>query len=233
MLFWSAYVVLFLHCLNYFHRDKYLTVKVLLQEYLPRTFEPEIPRKKTKESSRKRWKQLGNPSGAVRRLMNTLKVDGLTRALTRQLFFVLVLSFSFGFIVVVGCCWFLTRFASSPGRFLRVPGSEPIHLDMEKLLLLSVSKEYLDFTGKIEKSLPYKILLCLFFRLLFFLGFVLLLNGEFPIIPFGGPPGVRSALAGTTVETYDNRLRFSVRVCKFINKSGFWTFPAGCTLSYI
>ena len=45
---------------------------------------------------------------------------------------------------------------SSPGRLLRVPGSEPIHLDLEKLFLLSVSKEKLDFRGKIEKNLPYE-----------------------------------------------------------------------------
>ena len=28
-----------------------------------------------------------------------------------------------------------------------IPGSEPIHLDLEKLFLLSVSKEFVDFRG--------------------------------------------------------------------------------------
>ena len=45
---------------------------------------------------------------------------------------------------------------SSPAGFARIPGSEPIHLDLEKLFLLSVSKENLDFRGEIEKNLPYK-----------------------------------------------------------------------------
>ena len=31
------------------------------------------------------------------------------------------------------------------GGFVKVPGYEPIHLDLEKLFLLSVSKENLDF----------------------------------------------------------------------------------------
>ena len=48
-------------------------------------------------------------------------------------------------------------FFSSPAGFARIPGSEPIHLDLEKLFLLSVSKENLDFRGKNEKNLPYKI----------------------------------------------------------------------------
>ena len=34
---------------------------------------------------------------------------------------------------------------SSPAAFARIPGSEPIHLDLEKLFLLSVSKENFDF----------------------------------------------------------------------------------------
>ena len=41
---------------------------------------------------------------------------------------------------------------SSPAGFARIPGSEPIHLDLEKLFLLSVSKENLDFRSKIEKN---------------------------------------------------------------------------------
>ena len=44
------------------------------------------------------------------------------------------------------------------GRFVQVPGLEPTHLDLEKLFLLSVSKENLDFRCKIEKHLPYEIL---------------------------------------------------------------------------
>ena len=56
----------------------------------------------------------------------------------------------------------LDRIFSSPAGCARIPGSEPIHLDLEKLFLLSVSKENLDFRPKIEKSLPYKILFFLF-----------------------------------------------------------------------
>ena len=41
---------------------------------------------------------------------------------------------------------------SSPAGFARIPGSEPIHLDLEKLFLLSVSKENLDFRGKHRKN---------------------------------------------------------------------------------
>ena len=37
--------------------------------------------------------------------------------------------------------------------FVKVPGYEPIHLDLEKLFLLSVSKENLDFRGKYMKNL--------------------------------------------------------------------------------
>ena len=32
--------------------------------------------------------------------------------------------------------------------FVKIPGYEPIHLDLEKLFLLSVSKENLDFRSK-------------------------------------------------------------------------------------
>ena len=42
------------------------------------------------------------------------------------------------------------------GGLVQVPGSEPIHLDLEKLFLLSVSKENFDFRWKSEKNLPYK-----------------------------------------------------------------------------
>ena len=41
------------------------------------------------------------------------------------------------------------------GRFVKVPGYEPIHLDMEKLFLLSVSKENLDVRGRNEKNIHY------------------------------------------------------------------------------
>ena len=44
------------------------------------------------------------------------------------------------------------------GGFVRGPGLEPTHLDLEKLFLLSVSKENLDFKRKHEKILPYEIL---------------------------------------------------------------------------
>ena len=37
-----------------------------------------------------------------------------------------------------------------------IPGYEPVELDLEKLLLLSVSKEHLDFRRRHEKNLPYK-----------------------------------------------------------------------------
>ena len=55
---------------------------------------------------------------AVRRLMNTLKVDGLTRALTRQLFFALGPSFSLGFVGIVGFCLFFLGFAIKTRNFL-------------------------------------------------------------------------------------------------------------------
>ena len=59
---------------------------------------------------------------------------------------------------------------------------EPTHLDLEKLFLLSVSKENLDFRRKIEKNLPYKISkFSIFLLCWFFLGFAI-----FPIIPFWG-----------------------------------------------
>ena len=50
---------------------------------------------------------------------------------------------------------------SSPVGFLKIPGSEPVQLDLEKLFLLSVSKENLDLRGNIEKHIPYNIL-CFF-----------------------------------------------------------------------
>ena len=37
------------------------------------------------------------------------------------------------------------------------PGSESIQFDMEKLFLIAVSKENLDFIGKIQKNIPYNI----------------------------------------------------------------------------
>ena len=37
-------------------------------------------------------------------------------------------------------------FLSSSGGFFRLPGSEAIQLDLEKLLVLAVSKEHLDFS---------------------------------------------------------------------------------------
>ena len=44
-----------------------------------------------------------------------------------------------------------TLFIPSNGGFATVPGSEPIHLDLEKLFLLSVSKESLDVRGNFRK----------------------------------------------------------------------------------
>ena len=41
---------------------------------------------------------------------------------------------------------------SSPAGCFQIPESEPIHLDLEKLFLLSVSKENLDFRRNIEKK---------------------------------------------------------------------------------
>ena len=46
---------------------------------------------------------------------------------------------------------------SSPAGFARIPGSEPIHLDLENLFLLSSSKESFDFRCKSEKNLPFKL----------------------------------------------------------------------------
>ena len=53
------------------------------------------------------------------------------------------------------------------------PGSEPVQLDLEKLFLLAVSKENLDFKRKIRKNLSYKILKFEKFRFLFFWRFQL------------------------------------------------------------
>ena len=41
--------------------------------------------------------------------------------------------------------------------FVKIPGYEPVELDLEKLFLLSVSKENFDSRGNNEKILPYKI----------------------------------------------------------------------------
>ena len=53
-----------------------------------------------------------------------------------------------GFSDRVGNCFIL-----DVGGFVKIPGSEPIHLDLEKLFLLSLPKENLDFRGQIEKNL--------------------------------------------------------------------------------
>ena len=45
---------------------------------------------------------------------------------------------------------------SNCARFSWIPGSEPIHLDLEKLFLLSDSMENLNLYGKIEISEPEK-----------------------------------------------------------------------------
>ena len=41
-----------------------------------------------------------------------------------------------------------SSFILNVGGFVQVPGYEPTHLDLEKLFLLSVSKENLDFRRK-------------------------------------------------------------------------------------
>ena len=49
---------------------------------------------------------------------------------------------------------FLILLISNSARFSRIPGPEPIHLDLEKLFLLSDSMENLKSNGKIEISEP-------------------------------------------------------------------------------
>ena len=56
---------------------------------------------------------------------------------------------------VLNICF--SSFIIKVGGFVKVPGYEPVHLDLEKLFLLSVSKENLDLSSKNEKNLPYKI----------------------------------------------------------------------------
>ena len=51
---------------------------------------------------------------------------------------------------------FLIVLISNSARFSWIPGSEPIHLDLEKLFLLSDSMENLKFNGKFEISEPEK-----------------------------------------------------------------------------
>ena len=48
------------------------------------------------------------------------------------------------------------KIQNDSARFSWIPGSEPVHLDLEKLFLLSDSMENLKFTGKIEISEPEK-----------------------------------------------------------------------------
>ena len=52
---------------------------------------------------------------AVRRLMNTFKVDGLTRSLTRQLLNEVFISISLGFIGVLSFCCFFIGFVIKSG----------------------------------------------------------------------------------------------------------------------
>ena len=47
---------------------------------------------------------------------------------------------------------------SFPAGFAGIPGSELTQLDLEKLFLLSVSKEHIVFETKQEKNLPCNIL---------------------------------------------------------------------------
>ena len=48
------------------------------------------------------------------------------------------------------------KFEKLFARFSWIPGSEPIHLDLEKLFLLSDSMENLKFDGQIQISEPGK-----------------------------------------------------------------------------
>ena len=69
----------------------------------------------------------------VRRLMNTLKVDGLTRALTRQLYIADLIGFSIGFIGFLRFSWFCPLFRIKREIFLlaflgRHPGCEVPHV---------------------------------------------------------------------------------------------------------
>ena len=52
---------------------------------------------------------------------------------------------------------FLIVLISKSARFSWIPGSEPIHLDLEKLFLLSDSMEHLKLNGQFEISDPEKI----------------------------------------------------------------------------
>ena len=51
---------------------------------------------------------------------------------------------------------FLIVLISNSARFSWIPGSEPIHLDLEKLFLLSDSMENLKFDREFEISEPEK-----------------------------------------------------------------------------
>ena len=53
-------------------------------------------------------------------------------------------------IVQLLCSFFV--FSAPLLDFARIPWSKPIHLDLEKLFLLSVSKEKLDFRRKHRKN---------------------------------------------------------------------------------
>ena len=59
---------------------------------LPEFFEPTVPEPENQSTKPSLWR----PVEAVRRLMNNFKVDGLTRALTRQLYILYVLGVSLG-----------------------------------------------------------------------------------------------------------------------------------------
>ena len=51
---------------------------------------------------------------------------------------------------------FLNMLISNCARFSWIPGSEPIHLDLEKLFLISDSMENLKFNSSFEISEPAK-----------------------------------------------------------------------------
>ena len=52
-------------------------------------------------------------------------------------------------MMFLGC---LCLFSVKDQGFVKIPGYEPVHLDLEKLFLLSVSKENLDSRGKGENK---------------------------------------------------------------------------------
>ena len=67
----------------------------------------------------------------------------------------------------------------SKSTYISFPGSESIQFDMEKLFLLSVSKENLDLIRKIRKNHHYE-----FYKVYTRISRVLLFSVEFPYFLF-------------------------------------------------